>query len=1095
MSNEQRASSTTPSGSVDSPRCSSAAGSRIAVDGDGQLVLVRPDSGRRRRRRRRRVVPSGRSRRSGAEYDERQAGRDPRGGERRRAASSASRIPGVEPVDDPGRARGGASSPSSEALDRLRGAGAVAEPNHVVLGSQGVARDAGRRRGPLRRRDDVHGRASSTPTIGPVLKTTSDPAPEPAWLAAAARARRSHARRRCSSSTPGCAPSTATGATRRAPVPDVRTPALAVAATTRPSRPIDDEDEFDDDESGTLDFEAGHGTFITGIIQQICPDAEVHIAGVLSSFGDGDVANVIAAFERGRRQAGPFDIVVMSLGGYMSDDDGELFGAALRRLLGDGLGVSAAGNQSTSRPYFPAALPDDRRRRRRSAQDDKAWFTNFGGWVDACAPAIDVVSTFFRRRPERRRSTTRRSPGWARWSGTSFAAPKVAGVDRPGDVPDRRPARDGRGSGCPTTGATGSPTSAPCSTSEPWRSILTTTTVRSARRARSWRAGASPSPPTPPGGCASCARTRSSLEFDDERASTDVRARRSATTRWRSSAAPVGEPPASGVPRRPARPDQRRRAQRADAVEHGRPSSARRTRFADDGCRVRPNQVYLADGVARHFRHRRRRAARAGTPGAVSAGVDCRRRSAPAAPPRATSPRRSTCPGHGAPNVLVLDTGLRTARRRASSTRGCATTASCTRRGATWRRSGRWDDEDEPDDDAPRPPRPPGRPRHVHQRHHPPAVPRCRHPPPRRADELRRRRRRLRHRRHRAGAAPTAATEHIDIVVMAFGTLRRHRRRPPPMAGAIRRLLERSARRRVGRQRRDVPAVLPGRAPRRRRRRRARRRPAGGVLQLRAVGRRVHAGRRRRQHVLHDFDDRRRGRRAGRRRYRGWARWSGTSFAAPKVAGVDRPGACTCTAARPSEAWRAAAPTDAHVPRARPRRRGQRLSRRPRRRRRVPRWDGDRRRRVVRRGSADPRDRLHREAGGRAGGAGFGWLGLRMPSRRRARRRPRRLRAAGAGDRRRPPQARPPEGRAPRRLPADGRADGPLRRRPRGGRVRRAVPLRRARLHPQRPLRAGRAAGRRAPRPRGATPSASPTGPGAVLQAALLHVVRVLRRR
>ena len=48
---------------------------------------------------------------------------------------------------------------------------------------------------------------------------------------------------------------------------------------------VDDEDEPDDDRSGLLDFEAGHGTFITGVVRQICPDAMIYPAGVLSSFG------------------------------------------------------------------------------------------------------------------------------------------------------------------------------------------------------------------------------------------------------------------------------------------------------------------------------------------------------------------------------------------------------------------------------------------------------------------------------------------------------------------------------------------------------------------------------------------------------------------------------------------------------------------------------------------------------------------------------------------------------------------------------------------------------------------------------------------
>jgi hypothetical protein len=193
----------------------------------------------------------------------------------------------------------------------------------------------------------------------------------------------------------------------------------------------DDEDEPDDDHGGRLDVQAGHGTFIAGVVRQQCPDARIHTRGVLTSYGDGDDASVIAAIERAVRAPGAeIDLVVMAFGTYGTGDQPPVMTSALRKLLPDTLVVAAAGNDATSRPTFPAALPGVVAVGALDA-GGRAAFSNFGPWVDACAPAVDVVSTFFTEFDDRCPtcgSVVEQYRGWARWSGTSFASPKVAGL-------------------------------------------------------------------------------------------------------------------------------------------------------------------------------------------------------------------------------------------------------------------------------------------------------------------------------------------------------------------------------------------------------------------------------------------------------------------------------------------------------------------------------------------------------------------------------------------------------------------------------------------------------------------------------------------
>jgi subtilisin family serine protease len=193
---------------------------------------------------------------------------------------------------------------------------------------------------------------------------------------------------------------------------------------------FDDEDEPDDDHRGQLDTQAGHGTFISGIVCQRCPDAVVHHAGVLTSYGDGDHASIVNAIDRALARPGDgYDVVVMALGTYAVDDDVAAMQQVIDRLLTTSVVVASAGNDATARPYYPAALPGVIAVGALGA-DGRAAFSNFGPWVDACAPGVDVVSTFFCDFDDRRagRAAVDRYRGWAAWSGTSFAAPQVAGA-------------------------------------------------------------------------------------------------------------------------------------------------------------------------------------------------------------------------------------------------------------------------------------------------------------------------------------------------------------------------------------------------------------------------------------------------------------------------------------------------------------------------------------------------------------------------------------------------------------------------------------------------------------------------------------------
>ncbi len=184
---------------------------------------------------------------------------------------------------------------------------------------------------------------------------------------------------------------------------------------------------------GFLDPASGHGTFIAGLVHLLAPGRRIMPVRVVKSFGDVDVWTVIKAIEKLRRGKHLDDrtIVNMSFGGY-ADDDMEALSAAVRRVRSTGaVVVASAGNDATDRPMFPACLPDVVA----VASIDPygpAPYSNHGPWVDACAPGSDLVSAFFEFKgkmevfPRPGSVDPDNFKHWARWTGTSFAAPVVA---------------------------------------------------------------------------------------------------------------------------------------------------------------------------------------------------------------------------------------------------------------------------------------------------------------------------------------------------------------------------------------------------------------------------------------------------------------------------------------------------------------------------------------------------------------------------------------------------------------------------------------------------------------------------------------------
>jgi subtilisin family serine protease len=192
---------------------------------------------------------------------------------------------------------------------------------------------------------------------------------------------------------------------------------------------------------GFLDFGAGHGTFATGVLQQVFPEADLRMYRALDSDGIGSEVDVACAMVRAVNDGA--QILSLSLGSQTFDDGPpvalevalEIIAELEQRHGREVLVVAAAGNFGGERKVWPAAFdwrvhPVVAVAGLRADLSPSDWSSR-GPWVDCSTIAEGVLSTYVEGQESFEvdpRPDSFPRDAWAVWTGTSFAAPQIAGA-------------------------------------------------------------------------------------------------------------------------------------------------------------------------------------------------------------------------------------------------------------------------------------------------------------------------------------------------------------------------------------------------------------------------------------------------------------------------------------------------------------------------------------------------------------------------------------------------------------------------------------------------------------------------------------------